>query len=212
MDGDVHLTLHLTDRCNLACRYCYQKHGTADMARETEETAIDRLATGNNPGVVFFGGEPLLRRGLMFALADRCEAREPGRFHYKVTTNGTLLDESFLAETTRRRLSVALSCNGVREAHDKARREALFLRNEAPKAACAGCALEGRCHNRCGCLNFQTTGGLETVPPILCEHARFLQPLCDELAATLYAERNPLFLRQHYNPAFPVLSILEDFA
>ena len=39
---------------------------------------------------------------------------------------------------------------------------------------------------------------------------RILQPLCDELAATLYAERNPLFLRQHYDPAFPILSILED--
>ena len=55
-----------------------------------------------------------------------------------------------------------------------------------------------------------TTGGLETVPPILCEHERLLQPLCDELAATLYAERNPLFLAQHYDPAFPIRSILED--
>ena len=95
---------------------------------------------------------------------------------------------------------------------DEERREALFRRNEAPKAACAGCALEGRCHNRCACLNFQTTGGLESVPPVLCEHERFLQPLCDEIAATLYAERNPLFLRQHYNPAFSILSVLEDFA
>ena len=365
--SDVHLTLHLTDRCNLACRYCYQRHGTADMARETAEAAIDRLATGNNPGIIFFGGEPLLRKELLFGIADRCEAREPGRFHYKVTTNGTLLDEGFLAGAGRRRIAVALSCDGVREAHDAARvdaagrgtwervepalrlllahqpyapvmmtvspgtvgsfaesvlwlrdlgvrylipsldhaagwtdaamrvlrrqyrrlarayvedhrrgrkfwfaafdkriaarihpelgcscrlgrrqisvapdgtlypcvqfvghpewaigsveggideerREALFRRNEAPKAACAGCALEGRCHNRCACLNFQTTGGLESVPPVLCEHERFLQPLCDEIAATLYAERNPLFLRQHYNPAFSILSVLEDFA
>ena len=53
----MHLTLHLTDRCNLACRYCYQRHGASDMPRETAEAAIDRLATGNNPGIVFFGGE-----------------------------------------------------------------------------------------------------------------------------------------------------------
>ena len=102
------------------------------------------------------------------------------------------------------------SIGSVEGGLDEARREALFCRNEAPKPSCAGCALEGRCHNRCACLNFQTTGGLETVPPILCEHERILQPLCDELAATLYAERNPLFLRQHYDPAFPILSILED--
>ena len=39
----MHLTLHLTDRCNLACRYCYQRHGASDMPRETAEAAIDRL-------------------------------------------------------------------------------------------------------------------------------------------------------------------------
>ena len=120
----MHLTLHLTDRCNLACRYCYQRHGASDMPRETAEAAIDRLATGNNPGIVFFGGEPLLRKDLMLALVDRCEAREPNRFHYKVTTNGTLLDESFLAEAGRRRLAVALSCDGVRAAHDAFRVDA----------------------------------------------------------------------------------------
>ncbi|MBQ6102762.1 MAG: radical SAM protein, partial [Kiritimatiellae bacterium] len=120
----MHLTLHLTDRCNLACRYCYQRHGASDMPRETAEAAIDRLATGNNPGIVFFGGEPLLRKDLMLALVDRCEAREPNRFHYKVTTNGTLLDEDFLAEAGRRRLAVALSCDGVRAAHDAFRVDA----------------------------------------------------------------------------------------
>ena len=363
----MHLTLHLTDRCNLACRYCYQRHGGEDMEFETAAAAIDRLATGNNPGVIFFGGEPLLRKDLILSLVDRCEAREPNRFHYKVTTNGTLLDEAFLDEACRRRLAIALSCDGIREAHDvfrvapdgagtwprvaealhlllarqpyapvmmtvnpetahafaesvlwlrdagvrylipslnhaaawtdasfrvlkrqyrrlaraylddhrrgrkfyfaafdkriaarihpelgcscllgrrqisvapdgtlypcvqfvghpdwsigsvadgldETRREALFQRNEAPKASCDGCALEGRCHNRCACMNFQTTGGLESVPPILCEHERFLLPLCDELAATLYAERNPLFIQQHYNLAYPILSILEDFA
>ncbi len=363
----LHLTLHLTDRCNLACRYCYQRHGAADMSFDTAARAVDTLATGRNPGVIFFGGEPLLRKDLIFDLIDRCESREPNRFHYKVTTNGTLLDEAFLGEACRRRLAIALSCDGVREAHDafrvdqsgagtwervgeslrlllrhqpyapvmmtvnpetacffaesvlwfrdigvrylisslnhaadwtdadfrvlkrqyrrlaraylddhrrgrkfyfaafdkriaarvhpefgcscllgrrqisvapdgalypcvqfvghpewsigsvadgldEERREALFQRNEAPKAACAGCALEGRCHNRCACMNFQTTGGLESVPPIHCEHERFLLPLCDDLAATLYAERNQLFIQQHYNPAYPILSILEDFA
>ena len=120
----MHVTLHLTERCNLACRYCYQRHGAEDMSFETAAAAADRIATGRNPGLIFFGGEPLLRKDLIFALADRCEAREPGRFHYKVTTNGTLLDEAFLAEAGRRRIAVALSCDGVREAHDACRVDA----------------------------------------------------------------------------------------
>ena len=127
-----------------------------------------------------------------------------GRRQISVATDGTLYPcVQFVGHPE-------WSIGSVEGGLDEARREALFRRNEAPKAACAGCALEGRCHNRCACLNFQTTGGLETVPPILCEHERILQPLCDELAATLYAERNPLFLAQHYDPAFPIRSILED--
>ena len=114
----MHLTLHLTTRCNLACRYCYQRHGAEDMPFETAAMAVDTLATGRNPGVIFFGGEPLLRKEMILAVIDRCEEREPNRFHYKVTTNGTLLDEAFLAEADKRRLAIALSCDGVQKAHD----------------------------------------------------------------------------------------------
>ena len=32
----------------------------------------------------------------------------------------------------------------------------------------------------------------------------------DGLAEKLYAERNALFIQRHYNPAFPILSILEE--
>ena len=37
-----------------------------------------------------------------------------------------------------------------------------------------------------------------------------LVPLADRVGETLYAERNLLFLAKHYNPAYPVLSYLED--
>ena len=48
------------------------------------------------------------------------------------------------------------------------------------------------------------------MPPFFCEHERFLIPFADSLAETLYRERNALFLQRHYNPAYPVASILED--
>ena len=114
----LHLTLHLTDRCNLACRYCYARPGTADMSFETACAAIEQCATGPDCGIIFFGGEPLLRAPLIWKIMDWCETRRPGRFHYKVTTNGTLLDEAFLDEAVRRGLHVALSHDGAREAHD----------------------------------------------------------------------------------------------
>ena len=361
----MHLTLHLTDRCNLACRYCYARHGTADMSFATACAAIEKCATGPDCGIVFFGGEPLLRAPLMWRIMDWCEARRPGRFHYKVTTNGTLLDEAFLDEAVRRGLHVALSHDGARAAHDafrvdsagagtfeaadaalarlirrrpyspvlatvnpetadrlaesvqglqakgvqylilsmnfagawtdaalktlekefrklvdwheenyrkerkfyfspfdkriasrvfpersnscrlgmrqisvgpdgrlfpcvqfvgrdeyaigtaatgidEPRREALYRCNERDKPECAGCALERRCHNKCGCLNLQTTGSLERIPAVLCEYERMVFPLADRLATRLYRARNALFLQRHYNPAFPILSFLED--
>ena len=106
----------------------------------------------------------------------------------------------------------AFAIGRVGEGLDAARRDCLFECNERAKPSCAGCALLGRCNNRCGCLNFSTTGSLDSVPPFFCAHERFLVPLADSLAETLYAERNAMFLQRHYNPAFPVLSILEDMS
>ena len=93
---------------------------------------------------------------------------------------------------------------------DEPRREALYRCNERDKPECAGCALELRCHNKCGCLNLQTTGSLERIPAVLCEYERMVFPLADRLATRLYRARNALFLQRHYNPAFPILSFLED--
>ena len=363
----MHLTLHLTERCNMACRYCYETPGARDMTLETARKAIRACATGTNCGIIFFGGEPLLMQGLMWDIIRDCEAADPHRFHYKVTTNGLLVDDGFLTQAKQSRLHVAMSHDGVREAHDahrvlpggagtfaqlesrlelllsyqpyapvmltvnpetvvlfgesvrwlqsagvqylivslnyagawtdaqvkrlkreyqalarwhldnyrnerkiyfspfdkrmathifngrgvscqlgkrqisvgadgtlypcvqfvgrpgyaighvdhgldEAKREAIFCRNEAEKATCVDCALNGRCHNKCGCMSIQTTGTLERVPALLCEYERMVFPMADSLANTLYHERNPLFIQRHYNPMFPVMSFLEDMS
>ena len=86
------------------------------------------------------------------------------------------------------------------------------LRDESQeqKAPCRDCAIRGRCHNTCGCLNWQTTGSVAEVSPVLCRHEQMLVPIADGVGDTLYREQNLLFLHKHYNPAYPVLSILED--
>lgn len=102
----MHLTLHLTDRCNLACRYCYQRQGTAEMSFETAMRSIEECAAGEeNVGIIFFGGEPLLKAELIFQIIDACEVKAPQRFHYKVTTNGTLLTSEFVSRATAVRFS-----------------------------------------------------------------------------------------------------------
>ena len=125
----MHLTLHLTSRCNLRCRYCYAApHNGGDMSFDTVKAAI-RLAVDKvsreNPdqslGIIFFGGEPLLLRELISKTVRYCgdiEAAAGQLFHFKITTNGLLLDEDFLTDPDTSEIFVALSHDGVEAAHD----------------------------------------------------------------------------------------------
>jgi len=130
----VHLTLHLTTACNMCCDYCYAPpHDGTPMTEAVgrEAMALASRLTEGSCGIVFFGGEPLLHKDLIRALIEHgreLERGQAGRFHFKVTTNGLLLDEQFLEFSLRHDLLVAMSFDGVREAHDRHRR----FRNGGP--------------------------------------------------------------------------------
>ena len=121
----MHYTLHLTDGCNLACRYCYVHQDTNVMSTEVAHAAAELAArSGENCGLIFFGGEPLLYKDRILdtvQYAESLRANGAGPFHYKVTTNGTLLDDAFLESSRRYEIFVALSFDGVRAAHDRNR-------------------------------------------------------------------------------------------
>jgi uncharacterized protein len=346
------------------------------MEIATARRAVDYAAElyPVNAGIIFFGGEPLLRLDLIRDTIDYCKRVEKERnahFHHKVTTNGTLLDEAFLEYAREAGLAVALSFDGVREAHDAHRKfpsgagtfEALeskiklllkhqpyasffmtvspetvahyaesakflfskgvrylivslnyagawtdahlkVLKKQYAKLAdlyqqmtikerkfylspfevklsshirgedhkchrcalgmrqvsvapdgtiypcvqfvkdgesnrdfsigdvwkgideskrdrmyelsqrrtpeCESCALLPRCNNDCSCLNWQTTGVINEVSPLLCETERMLIPIADRLGERLYKKRAPMFIQKHYNAVYPLLSLLED--
>jgi len=132
----MHYTLHMTTRCNLRCDYCYVAHGSAgDMTPETARLAIDLAERGaeqtgrgaKQAGLIFFGGEPLLMRDLIFETVAYARSREKEsgcKFFFKITTNGLLLDDAFLDFACRENMFVALSLDGVRAAHDAHRKDA----------------------------------------------------------------------------------------
>ncbi len=125
----MHVTLHLTTGCNMACDYCYSPSNgkREDMPWEVIEAAVNlasRLSPGN-AGIIFFGGEPLLRKDIIIRTLEYCheKSRRDGcSLHYKVTTNGLLLEEDFLKQTSRLGLHFGLSIDGAQRAHDRHRK------------------------------------------------------------------------------------------
>ena len=123
----MQLTLHLTERCNMACSYCYQCHAPRDMTPEVAREAV-RLAQklgGSCCGIAFFGVEPLLKRDLIYDTVRYCreqEGRNKFRYFFKMTTNGTLLDSEFLEFSDRESVFIALSHDGTQYAQDLCRR------------------------------------------------------------------------------------------
>jgi uncharacterized protein len=98
------------------------------MTWDTARAALDLLVglsgreePGQSLGVIFFGGEPLLRRELIRQVVSHCRevADRTGHvFYFKITTNGELLDEDFLTDPLTAEILIALSHDGVQKAHN----------------------------------------------------------------------------------------------
>lgn len=58
---------------------------------------------------------------MIYRTAAACRDMENAlntRFHFKITTNGTLLDREFLDYSKKNRILIALSHDGTKKAHD----------------------------------------------------------------------------------------------
>jgi uncharacterized protein len=120
----MHVTLHITTGCNLFCKYCYAPPvKRLDMTSETAQKSIDFIVANYpvNTGISFFGGEPLLRKDLIRETVEYGKYREANTsayFHYKITTNGTMLDSEFLDFADKNKLHIALSMDGNENSHN----------------------------------------------------------------------------------------------
>jgi radical SAM protein with 4Fe4S-binding SPASM domain len=63
---------------------------------------------------------------------------------------------------------------------------------------CSRCVLKPRCRNWCNCVNYAVGGDILQTPAIVCFHERLAIEVADSVASTLYAEKNPLFMRTFY--------------
>lgn len=113
----MNFSLHLTDDCNMRCTYCTRHKQSISMSEETLTAACDlAFSKGNAAGLCFFGGEPLLKKELIYYALDYCKRKsaETGKkFRCKMTTNGTLLDDEFLDKAAGAGMVIGLSFDGL---------------------------------------------------------------------------------------------------
>ena len=95
----MNYTIHLTGKCNLRCKYCYENKNNTEISFNHIKALIDNeIKTNSNHSVItFYGGEPLLRKDLIYQTVDYIKSREcPTKFYFNMTTNGMLMDAEFI--------------------------------------------------------------------------------------------------------------------
>jgi uncharacterized protein len=133
------MVLNVTNKCNLACTYCYEygedkivdttcDPAPAYMSEETARKSVDFMfeQSGELPvaHLTFFGGETLLNFKVLKKTAAyaRERAKELGKdVDFSLTTNGTLLKEEVIEWLADNRVGVTVSIDGPKETQDKFR-------------------------------------------------------------------------------------------
>ena len=139
------ITFQVTDKCNLACSYCYQiNKGTRRMSLETAKKLVDMLLTGdkgmddyispvNSPGIIldFIGGEPLLEIELIDEIVTyfrtrALELKHPWaeKFAIQICSNGVLYSQENVQQILNKfhpHLSFSVTLDGNKELHDSCR-------------------------------------------------------------------------------------------
>ncbi|SDO34526.1 heme d1 biosynthesis radical SAM protein NirJ [Pseudomonas jinjuensis] len=115
---------NLLRRCNLTCRHCYSTSADSTFRDElsTPEIlrGIDDLHSAGVRVLILSGGEPLLHPDL-FEIA--AHARQHGML-VALSSNGTLIDSRNIQRIVDARFDyVGISLDGLRETHDRFRRQ-----------------------------------------------------------------------------------------
>lgn len=139
------VTFQVTDKCNLACSYCYQiNKGTRRMKFEYAKKLIDMLLSGDDklaryidtessPAIIleFIGGEPFLEVDLIEKICDyfvdtAIEMCHPWATMYAISicSNGVLYFDDRVQRFLNKykgRMSFSITIDGNKELHDACR-------------------------------------------------------------------------------------------
>lgn len=120
-----HLSLILTNQCNLSCVYCYENNKKkVRMSIERCKEIISRhlnMEEYNEVEIDFFGGEPFLEYAMIKEVCEWVWSREwKNKYIFFATTNGVLItgEVKEWLRKNRHKFWVSLSLDGTRESHN----------------------------------------------------------------------------------------------
>ncbi len=129
-----HITLQVTQNCNLRCEYCIysgeyknRQHSNERMDENTMRNSVDYLINHSSDAgkiaVSFYGGEPLLEFDLIKKCVEYVNLQAEGRIViFNFTTNGTLLTKDKLDFLVQHDFRITISLDGPLVIHDRHRK------------------------------------------------------------------------------------------
>ena len=120
--------LHITNDCNLRCRYCYIHKTHANMPKCIIIKSIDKMLEScrkhnyEQLTLMLVGGEPLMRFDTIRHIVDYCSLKCGDiKMKYVIPTNGTLITSEVAEYLVKNHISVGVSLDGIEEYNDKNR-------------------------------------------------------------------------------------------
>jgi uncharacterized protein len=130
----IDVVVKITERCNLACTYCYfffkddQSHALHSpvMSERTYRRLAEFLGQGiedlglDTVNIIFHGGEPLLMKPARFRhLCETFRAADPHKkMRFAIQTNGVLISDEWIDLFEEFKIGVGISMDGPARIHD----------------------------------------------------------------------------------------------
>lgn len=120
------IELHLSDRCNLRCKYCYVPEewlgSTEVMDYENAELSIEKIRQFSkeedcSPRIHFHGGEP----GLYIKLIKKIVSKYSNELSFAIQTNGVSIKDDDLRFLIDHDVDIGVSLDSINEANDLVR-------------------------------------------------------------------------------------------
>jgi uncharacterized protein len=133
------ITLHVSNDCNLRCKYCYANGGNYNLPKglmnyKTADEFISFCIDNFDyiDGIVFFGGEPLLNVEIIDYICSRFyKLKEDNIINYipnfGIITNGTIMNDKVLSILKKYIQFITVSIDGSKNVNDYNRQ---FANNE----------------------------------------------------------------------------------